>query len=72
MTDAAGLIGSIVNMPNGEWGISYDDGGTTPTRVLAYVEHGGEGGGDVYVCEAEGHNYIFLVEAVTAAATANA
>ena len=68
LTDAAGLVGREVEMPNAEWGARYGDGGTTAALVLAFAAAGCSDGANAYVCRAEGHDYIFQAAAVVRAA----
>ena len=68
-SDAAGITGMTVNMPNSEWGSRYDDGGKTTAVVVGLVDGGSDDGSDAYVVEAQGHLYIFGAAATIRAAS---
>ena len=55
-------------MPNDKWGARYNDGGATLTAVLHRAPGAGDDGSDAYICEADGHKYLFALSDVAAAA----
>ena len=72
LDDPLSLVGQTVLMPNDKWGARYSDGGATLTAVLHRAPGAGDDGSDAYICEADGHKYLFALSDVAAAAASAA